>query len=501
MQRAVERVQRVSGNSGYAMTAPAPRPDRLDPALRRRTSILGPVLLVSAGVVLLLVESGRLPPATFSALYARWWPLLLVGAGVVLLLEWAYDRQTLGQNVPGAAPAQGWVYTPRRQAGGGIVLLIVLLATGGTAMEAITGHTYGLSIAPERFAGFFGEKHESESDLDLAFPAGTHLSIESPKGDVTVVGHSADGRMHVTINKSFYAWSDEDSDKKAAGLKPNVVESPGALLLQMPYVEGASADLTVTLPETGATSVTANNGAVNISGMHAPVNVTALRGTVDLNGITGAVVARTNSNSSSFSAHAITGDVALKGHADDLNVSDVTGQVSLEGDFYGDTHLEHLAGPVSFDTSRTHFKTAKVDGEVDISPKESMTADHLAGPTTLKTRSRNIDFTDLSGDVMVENSNGSVELASTMPLGNVTVENRNGGVTLNLPSRTGFVLQAETRDGKIENNLDLMPATADSVTRLNSKVGDGKAQIHLRTTHADVEIHAGPQEDGDDKKP
>jgi hypothetical protein len=88
-----------------------------------------------------------------------------------------------------------------------------------------------------------------------------------------------------------------------------------------------------------------------------------------------------------------------------------------------------------------------------------------------------------------------------MPLGNVTVENRNGGVTLNLPSRTGFVLQAETRDGKIENNLDLMPATADSVTRLNSKVGDGKAQIHLRTTHADVEIHAGPQEDGDDKKP
>jgi hypothetical protein len=415
---------------------------------------------------------------------------VLVGAGIVLLLEWTIDRQMGGPEA---------MYG-RRSVGGAVVTLLILLAIVGGTMRGFRqgGHpnfNFGPSFNSDNLEQFFGEKQESESEQDLAFPAESHLSVMNPRGDVTLVGHSTDGRMHLTVNKSVYGWSKEEGDRKAAELKPTIVSSGGTVAIEMASVQGGSADLTITLPETGAATVTASRGDISVTGMKAPVNVTALHGTVDLNDIRGTVTARTSSSGQSFTAHAITGDLALKGKADDINVSDVTGQVAVEGEFFGETHFEHLGGPVSFHTSRTHFTTSKVDGQVDISPGSSMTADHLIGPTTLKTRSRNINFTEMTGDISIVNSDGSVELSSLAPMGNITVDNRSGPVTVNLPAKPSVVLQAETHGdskSKIVNNLELTPVQTDDSSRLTGKLGDGKAQLDLRTTHAEIEIHAGP---------
>ena len=59
----------------------------------RVPSVVGPILLVSAGVIALLVISGHLDSGAFWTWYGQWWPLLLIGAGLALLGEWALDMR------------------------------------------------------------------------------------------------------------------------------------------------------------------------------------------------------------------------------------------------------------------------------------------------------------------------------------------------------------------------------------------------------------------------
>src|ERR1700757_5312997 len=53
----------------------------------RRSSILGPLVLITLGIIFLLVQTGRIQSHNLWEWYARFWPFLLVGAGIVLLLE------------------------------------------------------------------------------------------------------------------------------------------------------------------------------------------------------------------------------------------------------------------------------------------------------------------------------------------------------------------------------------------------------------------------------
>src|ERR1700730_14415329 len=62
---------------------------------QRRGSILGPILLISIGVLFLLLESGHLDRNLFWDWYGHWWPLLLVVAGVIVLAEWVFDQSYL----------------------------------------------------------------------------------------------------------------------------------------------------------------------------------------------------------------------------------------------------------------------------------------------------------------------------------------------------------------------------------------------------------------------
>jgi hypothetical protein len=92
----------------------------------RRTSILGPILLIAVGVLFLLIQTGRLDRRYFWDWYGHWWPLLLVGAGVVLLAEWAFDQFAVR-----TTPAPRY----RRSLGGGVFTLLLLFGITGVIAE------------------------------------------------------------------------------------------------------------------------------------------------------------------------------------------------------------------------------------------------------------------------------------------------------------------------------------------------------------------------------
>ena len=457
----------------------------------RRTSVVGPLLVIGIGVVLLLIQFGTIPGYRFEEWYGRYWPIFLIGVGLILVVEWAFDHHSTQAGVPFV----------RRGPGAGVIFLLILLALTGASLQGLHNGIgvleKGLHVDSDDFGEFLGDRHDFTQQIDQAFPANASVTIDNPHGDVTVTGASTDNQIHIVVNKQIYSWGDDNASSRADRLSPRVQTTGQNLSLTVPQLDSGSADLAVTLPASAQVTITAGHGAVTLADLAAPVNVTANHGDIELDRIASTVVARANSGSS-FSAHDIHGDVTLRGHADDLNLTGVTGAVSLEGEFFGDTHLEHLAGPVTFHTNRTQFSVAALDGMVDISNDSEMTGDQLVGPVDLTTRSRNISFERVAGPVTINNSNGTVDLTNSFPVGNVSVENTNGEVTLTVPDRdtshAGFTIQTGTKDGSIDDELDNFNSSDNPSATHIATIGNGAAHIILHTTHADITIHKGAVE-------
>ena len=454
----------------------------------RRTSIVGPLLVIAIGVVLLLIQFGTIPAHRFEEWYGRFWPVFLVAVGLILVLEWAFDHHSTQSGVPFV----------RRGPGAGVIFLLILLALIGASISGFRDRVLpAFHVDAEDFGQFLGDRHDFTQQIDQAFPANTTLTIDNPHGDVTITGASADDQIHIVVNKQVYTWGDTNASARADQLSPRITATGPNLTVTVPALDSGSADLAITLPASAQVTVTAGRGDVTAADLAAPLNVTANHGDIELDRIAAAVVARANSGST-FSAHEIHGDVTLRGHADDLNLTGITGTVSLEGEFLGDTHLEHLAGPVTFHTNRTQFSVATIDGMVDISNDSEMTGDQLIGPVVLTTRSRNISFERVAGSVTINNSNGTVDLTNSAPVGNVSVENTNGEVTLTVPdqdnSHAGFAIQTGTKDGAIEDELDNFNSSDNPSATHTATIGNGAAHIILHTTHADITIHKGAVE-------
>lgn len=450
----------------------------------RQGSIVGPIVVIALGIIFLLVQTGRLNGHQVWTWYGHWWPVLLIGAGVVMFLEWVFDKYAHRDS---SQP----VY--RRSMGGGVFSLLFLLIILGVVFNGLGrgdgtffGHRF--NINQNDLDQFLGDKHETDQTIVQAFPAGASLSVNNPRGDVSVSGTSDDNQIHVTIHKEIYSRSDSEANRKAEELVPNLSTGSGTVTLAMPSLAGARADLTVTVPPSAAISISANHGDVHVSSIKAGVTVTANHGDVELSAITGAAVTRINNGDSSFSAHSITGPVTIEGRGQDLTLSDLSGPVIINGEFYGDCHIEHVRGTVKFHTSRTDLQLVRLDGELEISPNADLSANEVVGPFTLSTGNRNISLDRIAGDISVTNRNGSVNVTSAPPLGDVLIENRNGSVNVTVPEGSNFAVDAKTTNGDLDNDFSLPTEGTDTHKNFTGIVGKGGPAIHITTSQGDISL-------------
>jgi len=457
----------------------------------RRSSILGPIILIALGLVFLLVQTGRLPEHHLWDWYARFWPLLLVGAGVVLLLEWAFDHYV--QSDP-AKPRY------RRRIGGGVFTLLVLLVAAGVIASQVRLHMHGdrsfngWNLNENNLDEFLGDKHESDQVINTqSFPANATFSVDNPRGDVTISGTSDDNQLHISVHKEVYTRTDSEAETKAQQLTPRLNTAGNTVTLTAPALEGARADLTITIPAAAAINITANHGDITVSAIKAPVAVTANHGDIELSAITGPVAAHINNSDSSVSAHSITGPVAIEGRGRDTTLSEITGPVAMHGDYFGTTHFEHVNGPIKFHTSRTDLQLVRLDGEIEISDNADLSASDAVGPLILTTGNRNITCDRISGDVTITNRNGSVDVTNAPPLSNVTIENRNGSVNLTVPEKSTFAYQLEASNGDIESELpDIkIPDGGLQKKTISGTVGPSGPStpaIHITTSQGDISL-------------
>lgn len=464
------------------------RLQRLQLRSLRRTSIVGPLIVIAIGVVFLLVELGRLPGTLLLLWFARWWPLLLVLFGVIRLIEWIFDQRA-------HARADG-ALTPQRNLGIGVSVLLLLLVIAGVA-SGIARNKAARLLGPnfelnqDNLEQFLGDKHQSTETLTAACPDGTSVTIDNPHGNVTISGISLDSQLHAIISNEVFTRSDSEAAAKVRQIAARIEHTGDQLTLTVPSVGGGRADLTITLPAGTPVTSIANHGDIQVHSLGAPLFVTANHGDIDLSGLSGPVKAHINNADSSLSAHNLNGPLTVEGRSLDLTLSDIHAPVSLQGDFFGTTHLERISAPVSFHTSRTDMQLVRLDGDLEVTPNADLTASQVTGPLILNTRNRNITLDRVSGPLTITNRNGSVIVTIVQPIAPVTIENRNGDVDLTLPTDAQFNVQAETTNADLENDFGLSLTQEGGRPKLIGIIGKGGPLLQISTTQADIALHRG----------
>lgn len=445
----------------------------------RRSSIVGPVVLVTIGIIALLLETGHLSPMHFWDWYARWWPILLIGVGLVSLAEYFWDR-----NNP---------YAGQRSIGGVVVLilLVAMLGWGTHARHMIWGPLSDqFGDNSDDFFSMLGEEHDNDVQLDQTIAPNGTVNVQNPRGDVTVTA-SSDGQMHVHAHEVVHS-SENDAQKAFTEVTPKIVTSGASTVITVPDRAGARVDLALEVPEKSFATIVAGHGDVTVEGLKNNADVTANHGDVKFDSIGGDVRARMDHGD--FSAHMVDGHALVNGHADDVTLSEIKGPVVLDGEFYGDTHLEQVGSTVHFHSSRTDMDIPKLAGDMTMDSSD-LTLGQVTGPLRIVTRSKNIEVSQVTGDAHIENSDGDVNVTSDSPLGNVQILNHSGELTLAVPENASFTVNASTtQDDDLETDFPLQMTTSGDRKILEGTVGHGGVKLDLSTSHGNLELKKASSE-------
>ena len=463
--------------------------NRLQMRAARRSSIVGPALLIAIGIVLLLLESGRLHWSGVLTWLGRWWPAILILAGTLMTLEWALDRKQVSAN--GAA-------TPsRRFLGGGAVALLILLAMLGAGAMFVNNSSVWMQHRldePFRESGLgdwskmFGVHQDVTADLQHPLLAKGTLVIEDPRGDITVTGSSADGKVHVTVHQHIFAWGSEDVENRKRTERIAFSGDDGRLVLTAPNSGEDNADLSIEVPHDAGLVIHSLHGDVSLEELRGAVDVSARDGDVKVTALRGPVHLQTQDDNATITAHSLGSGLTVDGRTGDIDLSDIDGAVTLHGDFFGTTHMERVRGAVHFQSSFTDLQCAGVPGDMDVEGRSNLIAHQITGPLTLSTTNRDITLSDVQGATTIKDRNGSISLGLAGTLAPVSVANENGSVEVSVPEGQGFAIHANTQNGAIENDFGMSSNKHGDSSALDAKAGHGGPLLNLQTTEGDLNL-------------
>jgi hypothetical protein len=457
------------------MSSPVQPP--ISPRPRHR-SFAGPLVLIVLGTVFLLGNLHMISWARMWHLFAHYWGALLILWGLIKLIE-HLQAQREGTRAPGIGA-------------GGIFLIIMIVVFGliATQIERVnwSGVRDEMNFDEGDFSVLFGETYNFNDHLEQDFPAGASLKVIDNHGAVSARA-SNDNKITVVVRKRVGAESQSDADKYNNETKPTITTT-GSLVTLDAKVEGAGdrpveTDLDISLPRKAAVSIISRRGDVDLTGREGSVDISARHGDTTVEDVTGSVKVSQEKGSARIAQ--ITGDVHVEGRMNEVSVNDVKGAAQLDGEFQESVKLARIGRTVTFKSSRTDLEFSRLDGSLDLDSDE-LHADAITGPLHLTTRSKNIRLDGVSGDVRLQDNNGTIEVGMRA-LGNVQIDSRDGDLQLSLPEKAGFRVDARTRDGEIQSDFPELNASSDGhEARLSGVVGNGAAHIVLNNEHEGIEI-------------
>jgi hypothetical protein len=456
------------------MTPPPPRPHR---------SIAGPVVLILMGVLFLMGTMGILEIHSLGRLFARFWPALLILWVLLKLIEYEQAKR-YGQ------PARGIGV-------GGVFLMVFLIGTGLIATQAsrVNWKNLGEHIQLGDDEGldeiFGGSTFNYSDELSQDIPAGGILHVNDDRGSITI--NVADGKtMKVSVRKKVRAEKEQDAESYNSKTKPQIIVAEKVVTLnantQGAGDKGVTADMDIFVPRNTDLAIVSRRGNVTINGMTGSADVNHQRGEITVNDHTGNV-SLTLEGSSVRLAH-VKGDVTMQGRANEVGVEDIDGAVHLNGEYQESVRLVRISKTVTFHSSRTDMEFSRLDGRLDLDSGD-LRADSMMGPMRLTTRSKDIALEGLSGDLRLEDSNGTIEVGLRKP-GNFQIDNRKGDVQVSIPPNTAIKVEARTREGEIQSDFDEIKVdNRNRESSASGSIGTNGPRLVMNCEKGTIEIRKG----------
>lgn len=450
-----------------------------DPVYPRR-SIAGPIVLITIGTLLLLANFHYFSWAMLAHWFARYWPALIIVWGLIKLLEY-FDDQRRGLR-------------PRGIGAGGVFLLIILIlfGLGATSAERVNWNALSNDMDIDSdFGSFWGNSYNFTQTMQQSFPA-QELRVVSDRGSITVNAWDQP-EIKVVVTKRVIADNQEQAADIDRRTQPSFTTADKTLVLNANTAGAGNrpveTNLEIYIPAKAVADLATRRGDITIHQRTGDVRI-ATHGDVSGSDIAGNVQCEMRRGDVRLTN--VKGDVSIDGRVDDTTVSQVTGALRLSGDFFGDMNLSQVAKTVSFKSSRTDLEFARLDGTMNLQSGD-LTAKNVFGPVRIQTRSKDIHLEDVTGDVTLENSNGSIELhAGRLPLGAIDITNRRGEVQVVLPEKAAFQLEATAQRGDINSDFaDVKVDSHGNQARASAVIGSGGPRVQISDDNGNIEIRKG----------
>jgi hypothetical protein len=194
--------------------------------------------------------------------------------------------------------------------------------------------------------------------------------------------------------------------------------------------------------------------------------------------------------------------VQLRGHGTDVELENISGQVTISGDYGGTISLRAVLKPIRVESMQTEVNAQQLPGELKIEPG-SVTGQNLVGPLSVNTRATDVDLNGFTEGLNLSVEKGDIELKpSNVPISKMVVRTRAGNIDLALPEGANFQLLANTRRGEIENEFggDLTETPEGHGARLKGAIGVGP-DLSLETTRGTITLRKASSDDHPAVKP
>lgn len=443
----------------------------------RRTSLIGPLLLIVLGALLLV--SNLSAQFQFLDVLAIQWPWILVGWGVIRLGElvvWSRRPEPL---LPQGLRSGEWF----------LVVLICLFGSG------LYGARHFSESFPFRMSGLrmFGETHDFSIDEQrVPVNGATRLMVENLRGEVIFSGEDIQ-EVRVTGRESVRALSEEDARAVWSGRKV-IIERQGDLVIVRTNQEGVASDnrlasyLQIRLPKSMQIETRGRDTKYEVNQVDGNILLAADEGDARVKGAGGEVRVKLN-RSNQIQVRDAKGLVEIaSSRGADLELENIAGPVTITGSFGGNIELRGLAKPVRIEDRRLDLRAEAIPGEV-VADRGNLQGKGITGPLRISSESKDVELDRFTGPLELTLERGDAKIRNDeKAVSPMTIDVRHGKVVLAVRESDAFQLDGESRKGEIENRTNLALSVESSSS--GSRIQGGKAgapKIIVRAERLEIE--------------
>jgi DUF4097 and DUF4098 domain-containing protein YvlB len=183
----------------------------------------------------------------------------------------------------------------------------------------------------------------------------------------------------------------------------------------------------------------------------------------------------------------VKGTLDLKGRGQDVELQDISGQVTVAGTYTGQIELHNLAQPLRYEDPLITVNCEKLPGQVHMALGE-FTGDNLVGPVQLNARSRDVQMSNFTQSLELTVQRGDISLRPGKALPKMAVRTRSGDIDLAVPAGAKLDLKASTDRGEAHNDYGAPLAMQETNRGATIEGNNGGPEVRLETARGSITI-------------